>query len=975
MDNPNFFQMLFGYIKCQNLKLYKMSDTLLIHSKKGVTNMTRREKILDYLASHGTGVGNAVTTSQVAERLSIFRSNVSKELNLLVRKGIVNKQAGRPVRYWMNTNEKNKDSDLEVKHPKETFSHPVERDFSTITPKIVAFDEMIGNHDSLRNQVEQAKAALLYPPRGLNTLIIGPTGSGKTYFANTMYRFAIKSEVLLKKKFITFNCADYAHNPQLLMSHLFGYVKGAFTGANEDKDGLIQQADGGMLFLDEVHRLPPEGQEMIFYFMDHGIYSRLGETAKVHQADVRLVCATTENPESSLLQTFVRRIPIIIQLPTFEQRTAREKIKLLEQLLTLEANRIQRDICLNEDVVQALIGSVTYGNVGQLKSNVQLVCAQGFLNNMQNENEIRLKFDQLPPNVKDGLSHLANDRHELSEITRLLETKMIIKPSAQKEYIESDSYELPYNLYEIIGDKAALLKDEGLDKGAINNFIMTDINLHLKSFYSKRKLNAAEDRLNEIVDQEVIKLTKKIQKFLVEEEAYPARDNFIYAMSLHISSFVKRVQSGKPLRQISSDLISMVHDYPAELEVAQKVKVIIEESYQFPIPESEVYYMAILLVSLKSEPKAGMVGIVVAAHGKSTASSMVQVVTQLLSVENITSYDMPLEMSPKIAFDGIAEEVRKINQGNGVLLLVDMGSLSTFSSKLTEKTQVEVRTIDMVTTAMILEAARKTALIDSDLTTVYRELREFAGYSRAAERVEIKKQPSSEKNSKKEKVIVAVCSTGVGTARKIKELLDEILIDNLIDDIKVLPVSVVQMKQEMKKIKKNQRIVATTGIINPDISAPFIPLKQLLQDGGKSLIELIENMDQSQGQKIEFEYSDSITEEMAQKYLEQYFTFLNPKKITNVLWKYCDFVDRRVQMKLTNTFRISLIMHLAGAIERVLMGSKMTVSTQEISNIQKTPIYKVIIKANEMLQEILDIKLGENETYYVVQLFNTELKK
>src|SRR5699024_5651771 len=169
------------------------------------------------------------------------------------------------------------------------------------------FETMIGRNDSLKNQVEQAKAAILYPPHGLNVLITGPTGSGKTYFANAMYQFAWGKNVLSQEGMTVFNCADYAHNPQLLMSQLFGYTKGAFTGANEDKDGLIQQADGGMLFLDEVHRLPPEGQEMIFYFMDHGTYNKLGESGKKHYADVRLVCATTEDPESSLLQTFVRR--------------------------------------------------------------------------------------------------------------------------------------------------------------------------------------------------------------------------------------------------------------------------------------------------------------------------------------------------------------------------------------------------------------------------------------------------------------------------------------------------------------------------------------------------------------------------------------------------------------------------------------------------------------------------------------------
>ena len=60
--------------------------------------------------------------------------------------------------------------------------------------------------------------------------------------------------------FVTFNCADYFNNPQLLLSQLFGHVKGAFTGADTDKIGLVEKANGGILFLDEVHRLPPDGQ-------------------------------------------------------------------------------------------------------------------------------------------------------------------------------------------------------------------------------------------------------------------------------------------------------------------------------------------------------------------------------------------------------------------------------------------------------------------------------------------------------------------------------------------------------------------------------------------------------------------------------------------------------------------------------------------------------------------------------------------
>ncbi|MCV5918152.1 sigma-54 factor interaction domain-containing protein, partial [Escherichia coli] len=87
---------------------------------------------------------------------------------------------------------------------------------------------------------------------------------GKTFFAELMHCFACKHTIGSPPPLVYFNCAEYAHNPELLSSHLFGHHKGAFTGASENNTGLVEQADGGYLLLDEVHRLPYEGQEKLF---------------------------------------------------------------------------------------------------------------------------------------------------------------------------------------------------------------------------------------------------------------------------------------------------------------------------------------------------------------------------------------------------------------------------------------------------------------------------------------------------------------------------------------------------------------------------------------------------------------------------------------------------------------------------------------------------------------------------------------
>ena len=190
--------------------------------------------------------------------MNIVRTNVSKELNLLVREGKIAKLEGRPVRYidssclkWKPLSKpvkSYKDESLIKKKP--TIEEPSDARKNDHN----LFEYMIGSNGSLKNQMEQAKAAIFYPPKGLNSLIIGPTGSGKTFFANAMYQYSQDKGIIEpKQSLIIFNCADYSQNPQLLMSHLFGHTKGAYTGATEAKEGLLLKADNNMLFLDEIH--------------------------------------------------------------------------------------------------------------------------------------------------------------------------------------------------------------------------------------------------------------------------------------------------------------------------------------------------------------------------------------------------------------------------------------------------------------------------------------------------------------------------------------------------------------------------------------------------------------------------------------------------------------------------------------------------------------------------------------------------
>ena len=179
--------------------------------------MTRKDTIFEYVKQNASIESEGYTTTEISEALGIIRNNVSKELNVLVREGKLQKIDGRPVRYLLAEREmqsRNKVGEYSQRKSQITgftnarLTESSNDDYEKDIPQDV-FENFIGKNDSLKNQVEQAKAAILYPPQGLNVLITGPTGSGKTYFANAMYRFAMNTGVIKKQKFTTFNCADY----------------------------------------------------------------------------------------------------------------------------------------------------------------------------------------------------------------------------------------------------------------------------------------------------------------------------------------------------------------------------------------------------------------------------------------------------------------------------------------------------------------------------------------------------------------------------------------------------------------------------------------------------------------------------------------------------------------------------------------------------------------------------------------------
>jgi len=929
--------------------------------------MKRIDKIYDYILQNSKSFNKdklleqkGFSSQEIGDTLDILRNNVSKELNTLCREKKIIKIKNRPVLYF---DRKCFEDILSIKLP-EDLEELSDVNSLISSPKGITEDQspfnyLIGSHTSLKNQIEQAKAALLYPPNGLHTLIVGSTGVGKSLFANIMYEYSKYIKKLPEDApFVVFNCADYANNPQLLLSYIFGHIKGAFTGAEKEKEGIVSKADGGILFLDEIHRLPPEGQEMVFYFMDTGTYNKLGETDRTRKANVLLIGATTEDPNSTLLKTFIRRIPITIALPDFDERTIDDQIQLIHFLISKEAQRVNKIIKISAEAIKALIGSNSYGNVGQLKSNIQLACAKGFLNCINTDESIDINLKLLPPNIKNGILVFGNKVKENAAAWNIIPNTITIQPDGNKTFLEADAYEPPFNIYSIIEDKTSALQEEGMSESEIKNFITTDINLHLKQFYARFKNDThRREGLLKIVDSDIIDFSEEIKTLAENRLNIKLNERFIYATSLHFSALFNRIKKKTVSFSSSIELPSTINS--KEYAVAKEIHTLIEQRYNLTIPSVEIEYLALLLTSIQESSHQERVGIVVAAHGSSTATSMVAVARKLFDADNILAVDMPLEMAPSDILETVIEKVKIVNEGKGVLLLVDMGSLNTFGDLITEKTKIMTKSVDMVSTPLVLEAVRKCSLCDTDLNAVYSYLlTDFRGYTNKLIADEIFPTDG---------VIITICSTGKGAAIKLKELVQDIVDNITTHNINIIPIGLNNLNKSINDISKNNKILALIGIANPNMGIPFISIENLIDGSGEKTLKCI-----IEGKTIIA--SDNKTDNqivlknLCKQSLREILTFINPEKICSLLETFVITIEKSLCINYENPAKLRIMLHVACALERMILNDGL-IYKDSPDTLNKNNL-SALNKASLIFKKSLSISLTNDELYYMVDILN-----
>jgi two-component system response regulator PilR (NtrC family) len=237
--------------------------------------------------------------------------------------------------------------------------------------RLTGLDNIVGQSPKMRAIFDLIQTVA---PQTSRVLITGESGTGKELVARAIHENSLRAQA----PFITINCGAFPES--LLESELFGYMKGAFTGANENRRGLFQAADGGTLFMDEIGNMSLTMQVRLYRVLQEGKVRPIGSTEET-DVDVRIIAATNKDFEKEIAEGRFRedlyyRLSVIpIQLPSLHER--REDIPLLARHF-LERFRKAMNKPIESIAPEAMTRLESYdwpGNVRELENTMERAVA------------------------------------------------------------------------------------------------------------------------------------------------------------------------------------------------------------------------------------------------------------------------------------------------------------------------------------------------------------------------------------------------------------------------------------------------------------------------------------------------------------------------------------------------------------------------------------------------------------------------
>ena len=414
---------------------------------------TTKEIIYDFLQRelyNSFDNKEGLTTSVVAESLKIQRTNASAALNELVKEGLLEKSKSRPVIYSLMES----------------------------AEAVRSFEKLVGSNGSLKNAIQLAKAAILYPNQSLNVMISANPGSGTTVFVEKMFEFSKESGILGKDApFVKINCKHYINNLSALNEELVGEDENI-------ENSVLEKAWNGLLFIDHYDLLDVVQQSKLLDYLDNGVEVLRSR----HQGTILLVfsCSACSGIDAN------RKIPMKIELPTLTERPHKERFELINHFFAMEAYNSQRSVIVTGETIKALLLSEFSFNAKELELEIKSACANAYVRVVKDPDEdIVVQASDFKANIKKGLLKIKDNYLALEELLGSAETVVYDKETG---YLSDHGSDIDKDLYKEIEKQY----DELAKRGIKGTSITGVINAYIKNLFDHYSYHRIMDEKNNL---------------------------------------------------------------------------------------------------------------------------------------------------------------------------------------------------------------------------------------------------------------------------------------------------------------------------------------------------------------------------------------------------------------------------------------------------------------------------------------------
>ena len=874
------------------------------------------------------------TANHISETLNISRNLASQYLNDLVKEKKAVKVNSRPVYFF---HKKNVERSAMVVLDTCIFSGLDEFQLKCCRNESRRdFQKAVGHYLSLSTCVEQCKAAMQYPPNGLPILLYGANGTGKSFLSKLMYEYGKNESVIGKDaNYVAVDCTEYAQNLEKFEKKL--------RGENDGK-GWLSKASGGVLFFDEIDRLPSAGQELIYSYLVSGQYRGFREEDKIYESNARLVFATARPPKEALFKALARRIPIVIPVPSLTERTIDEKEEMLVSFLKDEGRRMGVDVSISQNAFHCMLNYPFENNIDELKACIASSCAGAYLK--RKLDGIAIRTYHLPEYMLAQLKLESDDQSG-----RLIHMNSYSKDTSYEQSVQY--FQLLLEQYQDYLDGMVKFEEFLANcQRQINEyydyliFVQKLVNMKISSF--EQMINRIFENVGEMYG---ISLSKKYSYLLARCLDLQLRSDNI------MITWQKRNEE-----EIAFLFQELSQNLEKELAICQRITSLIKQNLDVDV---NTLNQILLILNIKSQSQnisfQETAGIIL-SHGYSTATSIADAANQIIGKKVFDAIDMPLDMRSQEVAALLERHIEHYVSCRNIILLVDMGSLEEIYRDMKNVKNVNVGIINNISTALAVDIGM--------------------GISNNRDMEEILRQSSNHvvcsyrviRNSQKKDALIFSGENGIDTAEKIKGLL-------LQSSEAAIPMEFVAYDYyrlvrngNRDEIFNQYHVKAIIGLFNPEIEGvPFVSLEDIIS------MRATEQLNMLFSDYLDEKHLEAFNRNMLKNFTLQNvvenITILNPDKVLDEVEQSVKRLQRIIRQKLEGRIMIGLYVHLCCLVERLVTKT----SLENYSDLEKfqTEHGEFIAQVKECFRGISShykVEIPVSEIAYIYDYIHLNLK-